>query len=954
MDLRGAPHSVKLWQLNGTDYEPQWTPKQGSETRFSSWTPLTNKQSNLQLFEERMKLLLHWFDLWTDSQRKHLLHSLLMRCTKSQLKHCRDMLNETLPVTRVDFTAVLPRFLSLYVMSFLSPRDLCSAAQVSWQWRVLTEQDCLWAGRCIKRGWFLPYAPKEKEFGAWKNHYISCVSTLDWLTHREADEMYGTLNQANMGVTEEEEERRKERRRRQKIKEAVKEEKRLSMTSRRAWGTNPKSERSRGGSSQTERSSSELAVRSWPSLSWPLRTAESPATSLSPHRGQLDGAHMTSVSRLFKATTVSPSLPHTVSAALLLLISNRIPAYELVLSGVKAGVTVVLYDHRGTLSALLSQMERAVSGQQVRRLGLLVPGGTEEIHLVNGSILSERTLPYPDLQEFWVKLCGLVAPGQQGGGIDIFCPLAASASGLALLCDLSNLIGLKVRAPLGLATGSFQNILSEWSGGDGGAVPVEQDPAAPALQYMFDSVLLGWCRQAQWMEEVLGQLRNSLELQLQQASVQARGRALGLFLWEKICLDNLCVSRELSEALTVGLTTLSRQGDNRPVEFLSSFLMRWSKEEDGERNQAAGGSSSAPQGLETCPGLIQELPQTTLDWRCSVGREVLHSERLYLGRLSAVLKVYQEPLMAALSSNRAILSNADIQIIFRPVAVILQLNSLFQADLQTRLQHWGADQCVGDVFVKLCSKLNVYTNYLNNYINTIHTIDKCREAKPAFRAFLKRADRTLPTHMLSLQELLLCPVWRIHEYVTLLQALTLQTRAGHPDHSDLCSALNTMLQFREFIQKLKRNSEADRLLEETQKRIQGCPSLIEGNRQLIITQDAMLLRSPDEQIPDSLRTFEHVFDVGLFLFNDALVLTRRKLQHTPFTVCHLSTHTFLASVALSSLAVREILHTRYVSHAFVLNGPHRSWVCATEQGEEKEYFLSVLRSAINSSLAGHQ
>ncbi|KAK5600061.1 hypothetical protein CRENBAI_010427 [Crenichthys baileyi] len=951
MDLRGAPHSVKLWQLNGTDYEPQWTPKQGSETRFSSWTPLTNKQSNLQLFEERVKLVLHWFDLWTDSQRKHLLHSLLMRCTKSQLKHCRDMLNETLPVTRVDFTAVLPRFLSLYVMSFLSPRDLCSAAQVSWQWRVLTEQDCLWAGRCIRRGWFLPYAPKEKEFGAWKNHYISCVSTLDWLTHREAAEMYGTLNQANMGVTEEEEERRKERRSRQKIKEAVKEEKRLSMISRRAWGTNPKSERFRSGSSQTDRSISELTVTSWPSLSWPLKTAESPATSLSP---KLDGAQMTSVSRLFKATTVSPSLPHTVSAALLLLISNRIPAYELVLSGVKAGVTVVLYDHRGTLSALLSQMERAVSGQQVRRLGLLVPGGTEEIHLVNGSILSERTLPYPDLQEFWVKLCALVAPGQQGGGIDIFCPLAASASGLALICDLSNLTGLKVRAPLGLATGSFQNILSEWSGGDGGAVPVEQDPAAPALQYMFDSVLLGWCRQAQWMEEVLGQLRNSLELQLQQASVQARGRALGLFLWEKICLDRLCVSRELSEALTVGLTTLSRQGDNRPVEFLSSFLMRWSKEEDGERNQEAGGSSSAPQGLETCPGLIQELPQTTLDWRCSVGREVLHSERLYLGRLSAVLKVYQEPLTAALSSNRAILSDADIQIIFSPVAVILQLNSLFQADLQTRLQHWGADQCVGDVFVKLCSKLNVYTNYLNNYITTIRTIDKCREAKPAFRAFLKRADRTLPTHMLSLQELLLCPVWRIHEYVTLLQALTLQTRPGHPDHSDIRSALNTMLQFREFIQKLKRNSEADRLLEETQKLIQGCPRLIEGNRQLIITQDAMLLRSPDEQIPDSLRTFEHVFDVGLFLFNDALVLTRRKLQHTPFAVSHLSTHTFLASVALSSLAVREILHTCYVSHAFVLNGPHRSWVCATEQGEEKEYFLSVLRSAIKSSLAEHQ
>lgn len=50
--------------------------------------------------------------------------------------------------------------------------------------------------------------------------------------------------------------------------------------------------------------------------------------------------------------------------------------------------------------------------------------------------------------------------------------------------------------------------------------------------------------------------------------------------------------------------------------------------------------------------------------------------------------------------------------------------SVFQADLQARLQHWGAEQCVGDVFVKFCSKLNIYTNYLNNYITTIHTIDK--------------------------------------------------------------------------------------------------------------------------------------------------------------------------------------------------------------------------------------
>lgn len=53
------------------------------------------------------------------------------------------------------------------------------------------------------------------------------------------------------------------------------------------------------------------------------------------------------------------------------------------LSGVKAGVTGVVYDNRGTLSALLTQVERAISGLGVLRLGLLAPGGTEEIHLLH-------------------------------------------------------------------------------------------------------------------------------------------------------------------------------------------------------------------------------------------------------------------------------------------------------------------------------------------------------------------------------------------------------------------------------------------------------------------------------------------------------------------------------------------------------------------------------------------
>lgn len=55
-----------------------------------------------------------------------------------------------------------------------------------------------------------------------------------------------------------------------------------------------------------------------------------------------------------------------------------------------------------------------------------------------------------------------------------------------------------------------------------------------------------------------------------------------------------------------------------------------------------------------------------------------------------VSQVYQEPLAAALSSNRAILSFTDVQLILSPVAQLLELNRCVHA----RLLLWRVCVCV--------------------------------------------------------------------------------------------------------------------------------------------------------------------------------------------------------------------------------------------------------------------
>ena len=46
-------------------------------------------------------------------------------------------------IERCDFTQVLPKNLSMYIFSYLSPKDLSRCAQVNSHWKFLSEQASL-------------------------------------------------------------------------------------------------------------------------------------------------------------------------------------------------------------------------------------------------------------------------------------------------------------------------------------------------------------------------------------------------------------------------------------------------------------------------------------------------------------------------------------------------------------------------------------------------------------------------------------------------------------------------------------------------------------------------------------------------------------------------------------------------------------------------------------------
>ncbi|XP_073075761.1 epithelial cell-transforming sequence 2 oncogene-like isoform X4 [Manis javanica] len=875
-----------------------------------------------------------------------------------------------MPVAKMDFSTVLPRFISLYIFSFLNPKDLCAAAQVSWPWKFLTEQDCLWMPKCIKFGWFLPYTPTDNEYGAWKHHYIACVSHLDWLTPREATAVYGTLNEPK---TEDEElqERQREKCLRKIIWEKIALHKKELFKVRPPWVSGTCCSRL-------------LKSKCQPRLSQTVRDCVELQEALEKHlvlasletlpkRSNISGSHSYPLSSKKNWCRVHKNDSSSSSAFQLhfILISSRIPAYEMVVNSVRAGVISLVYEHSGlTLESLLYLIEKALDGQRAQSMGIFSDGDSREINLLQGYRIGINNLLSPEVRDFWEKLGSYVAPEEEGGHVDLFAPLGASEAGTEVLSQLSQLTGTLFTAPTGIATGYYQHILSDWLG-------QHQEKPPPSI-YFSESKLQTWSSLTDFLEDTLKSVRKQLSPLFKELKKNISDRMIGQFVFDTMSMANILNNQEIVQALADGLTELSTENSDKPLEFLSYFLLQKcsKKSKDFQGNviltkcdpettlslfmkegnvtednpqDTKSSLSKNDSNFEVLVKVERKLQMNSAEKRTRVVRELLQSERKYVQILETVRDVYVTPLKAALSSNRAILSAANIQIIFSDILRILGLNRQFLDNLRNRLQEWGPAHCMGEIFIKFGSQLNTYTNFFSNYPVILKTIDKCREMIPAFRAFLKRHDKTVVTKMLSLPELLLYPSRRFEEYINLLYALRLHTPADHVDRGDLTTAIGQIKKYKGYIDQMKQNTGMKDQLSDIRRTIWGCPTLSEVNRYLIRVQDVAQLHCCDEEISFSLRIYEHTRDLTLFLFNDALLVSSRGTSHTPFQRTSKSTYVFIASVALHRLLVEDIPDSKYIKNAFILRGPKCEWICATEVEDEKFLWLSALQNTIRSS-----
>ncbi|XP_078001578.1 epithelial cell-transforming sequence 2 oncogene-like isoform X2 [Glandiceps talaboti] len=1000
---------------------------------MSTWTPILHKPSNDQIFIERRDLVAHWFDLWTDNQRKRFLAAIFACCKRSQLQFTQDWFADRIPLSKQDFTVVLPKFLSLHVFSFLDPRSLSRASMACWHWKFLTEQDDLWMPKCVKFGWFLPYSPDEHEYGAWKRHYINCLRTLDVVQASKGSSIYGTLSDGK-GISGDEQNKKSKKRN-------------VPTTDRPPWlGNDPKANdlenayrammssvnpndpalptsaylyagrfgiNSKGkksgklskswsgsltekeyGAESEERRQRHRALMSGDDVDMrgrPLKTTLTESMALEAYRAtggaleqpwpipekrqvsrrkDLSGGHGDYPGN-YKCRSeadisqLSGNYPSHANPRII-FISSRIPAAELVLDAVLFGVIPIVYEYEGTtLESLLQQLEEILAGRQAKSIGVFMDGSPVEIKLVQYYTTTLKTIENDEIRKFWETLCSNILPAGSGGHVDIFLPLAASEPGMELILQLGILTGLQFTSPMAVVGSSYAHLDSEWLISPDGITP-------PALYFNADQ-LKAWISTANLVQEAIRTINRRMKTYFDTQQRDLAAKTTGEIVFNALSLKNIKKCKEITPALTDAIGAMSKEDNVKPLEFIAQYLKDVSdgkqrkdplllsfSEDDNLRDTSMHtprpqstrkdkkGKKKEPErwnGIQSATQL-QDHP----DRRTSIAFEILGSEINYKRTLTIVKDVYVLPLKAALKSNKAIISEPNLQTIFTDIMNVLGLSRELIVELQGRLEGWGPHQCIADIFVKLTSRLKVYTNYMNNYAVSVATIDKCREQHPLFRAFLRRYDKKAATKMLTLQELFLSPTRRIGEYIAVLAALDKYTAPDHADKRDLATAIKNFRELQNFIEECKLRAEREKKLIQLQTMILNCPTLLEANRYLIRHHNVAHLIPQTDNIKSEYMMYQHIEDFGLFLFNDAVVAAVRTIKHFPFERSKEEKYKFYASVALNRLEIEDLPDTRYIRHGFSMKTPKRHWICCTETYDEKLSWMTAVEKAVQAAM----
>ncbi|NXN95308.1 ARHGH factor, partial [Rhinopomastus cyanomelas] len=289
---------------------------------------------------------------------------------------------------------------------------------------------------------------------------------------------------------------------------------------------------------------------------------------------------------------------------------------------------------------------------------------------------------------------------------------------------------------------------------------------------------------------------------------------------------------------------------------------------DGSRSPPAGPAARLP----CCPRPPDEHSARTkpqVDMRKHVIMTLLDTEQSYVESLRTLMQGYMKPLKQP--ENSLLCDPSLVDEIFDQIPELLEHHEQFLEQIHDCVQNWHEKQKVGDLLVQSFSKdvlVNIYSAYIDNFLNAKDAVRIAKEARPAFMKFLTGIPVENKEKQ-ALSDLMIKPVQRIPRYELLVKDLLKHTPEDHPDHPFLIDAQRNIKQVAERINKGMKSAEE---VERNARIVQEIESHIEGMEDL----QAPLRRFLRQEMVVEVKAVGGKKDRSFFLFSDLLVCTTLK------------------------------------------------------------------------------
>ncbi|XP_050009510.1 pleckstrin homology domain-containing family G member 3 isoform X15 [Alexandromys fortis] len=240
-----------------------------------------------------------------------------------------------------------------------------------------------------------------------------------------------------------------------------------------------------------------------------------------------------------------------------------------------------------------------------------------------------------------------------------------------------------------------------------------------------------------------------------------------------------------------------------------------------------------------------------------VVREIVETERMYVQDLRSIVEDY----LLKIIDTPGLLQPEQVSALFGNIESIYALNSQLLRDLDS----CNSDPvAVASCFVERSQEFDIYTQYCNNYPNSVAALTECMQDKQQAKFFRDR--QALLQHSLPLGSYLLKPVQRILKYHLLLQEIAKHFDEEEDGFEVVEDAIDTMTCVAWYINDMKRRHEHAVRLQEIQS------LLINWKGPDLTTYGELVLEA-------TFRVHRVRNERTFFLFDKILLITKKRGDH---------------------------------------------------------------------------